>query len=88
MKVVELITASVPLSCLSVSAHDFSGQVVGVSAGDSVNVLPDGRGEKIKSYGIDAPERSQAFGNRAKQFVSSLAFGKEIKVEAKSQATI
>jgi endonuclease YncB( thermonuclease family) len=85
MKIVELITASVLLSCSSVSAHDFSGRVVGVSPGDSITVLRNGRGEKIEFYGTDAPEKSQAFGNRAEQFVSSLAFGKEVKVEAKSQ---
>ncbi len=47
--------------------------------------LHDGRGEKIRLYGINAPEKGQAFGNRAKQFVSSLAFGKEVKVEVKDQ---
>jgi endonuclease YncB( thermonuclease family) len=86
MKIVELIIASVLLSCLSVSAYDFSGRVVGVSDGDTVTVLHDGRGEKIRLYGIDAPEKSQALGNRTKQFVSSLAFAKEVKVEAKPQA--
>jgi micrococcal nuclease len=30
-------------------------------------------------------KKGQAFGNRAKQFASSLAFGKEVKVEAKGQ---
>ena len=74
MKIVELIIASVLLSCLSVSAHDFSGRVVGVSGGDTVIVLPDRRGAKIRLYGSDAPEKGQAFGNRAKQFVSSLGF--------------
>jgi micrococcal nuclease len=30
--------------------------------------------------GIDCPERRQAFGTRARQFTSSLAFGKEVTV--------
>ena len=43
------------------------------------------RAEKVRLNEIDAPEKGQAFGNRAKQLVSALAFGKEIKVEAKGQ---
>ena len=50
-----------------------------------LRVLHEGNGEKIRLYGIDAPEKEQAFGNRAKQFVSALAFGKKVKVEAKGQ---
>ena len=66
-------------------ADDFSGRVVGISDGDTISVMHDGRAEKIRLYGIDAPEKGQAFGNRAKQFVSALAFGKEVKVEVKDQ---
>jgi endonuclease YncB( thermonuclease family) len=64
---------------------DFSGRVVGVSDGDTITVMHDGQGEKIRLYGIDAPEKGQAFGNRVKQFVSTLAFGKEVKVEVKDR---
>ena len=52
---------------------------------DTISVMHDGQAAKISLYGIDAPEREQAFGNRAKQFVSTLAFGKEVKVEVKYQ---
>jgi micrococcal nuclease len=64
-------------------ADDFSGLVVGISDGDTISVMHGGRAEKIRLYGIDAPEKGQAFGNRAKQFVSALAYGKEVKVEVK-----
>jgi micrococcal nuclease len=43
--------------------------------------MRDGKAEKIRLHGIDAPERGQAFSNRAKQFVSELCFGKEITVK-------
>ena len=66
-------------------AEYFSARVVGVSDGDTISVMHDGRAEKIKLYGIDAPEEGQAFGNRAKQFVSTLAFGKDVKVEVRGQ---
>ncbi len=65
--------------------RDFSGRVLGISDGDAIRVMHDWKGEKIRLYGIDAPEKGQAIGNRAKQFISSLAFGKEVKAEAKGQ---
>jgi micrococcal nuclease len=68
-----------------IGAGDFSGRVVGISDGDTITVMHDGRAEKIRLYGIDAPEKGQAFGNRAKQFVAALAFGKKVKVEARDQ---
>jgi endonuclease YncB( thermonuclease family) len=68
-----------------VSAEDFSGRVVGITDGDTISVLHDGRAEKVRLHGIDAPEKGQPFANRAKQFVSALAFGKDVKVEAHGQ---
>lgn len=66
-------------------ADNFSGNVVGISDGDTISVMHGGRPEKIRLNGIDAPEKGQAFGNRARQFVSSIAYGKEVKVEVKSR---
>jgi endonuclease YncB( thermonuclease family) len=57
-----------------------TARVVGVADGDSITVLaPGNRQVKIRLHGIDCPERRQAFGNRAKQFTSSLCFGKTIQ---------
>lgn len=61
-------------------AADFTGRVVGVSDGDTISVLHNGHGEKVRLYGIDCPEKRQAFGQRAKQFTSELVFGKEVTV--------
>ncbi len=68
-----------------IRADDFSGRVVSTSDRDTIRVMHDGRSEKIRLYGIDSPEKGQAFGNRAKQFVATLAFGKKVKVEVKDQ---
>jgi endonuclease YncB( thermonuclease family) len=68
-----------------IPSDDFSRRVVGVSVEDTINVMHDGRAEKIRLYGIDAPEKGQAFGNRAKQFVAAPAFGKEVEVEVKDR---
>jgi endonuclease YncB( thermonuclease family) len=63
----------------------WSGLVVGVSDGDRITVLHEGKGEKIRLYGIDTPEIGQAFGKRAKQFTSDMAYGKTVKVEARGK---
>jgi len=62
-------------------AWAWSGKVIGVADGDTINVLRDKHPEKIRLYGIDCPEKRQAFGNRAKQFTSQLVFGKVVDVE-------
>jgi len=62
---------------------NWSGKAVGVSDGDTITVLHDGKGEKIRLYGIDTPEKRQAFGKKAKQFTSSMVFDKTVEVETK-----
>jgi endonuclease YncB( thermonuclease family) len=55
-------------------AHaDYSGQVVSVLDGDTLDVLHNGQAERIRLNGIDCPEKSQAYGTRAKQAASELA---------------
>ncbi len=61
-------------------AADFTGRVVGVTDGDTITVLHKGKGERIQLHGIDCPEKRQAFGKRAKQFTSTLVFGKTVTV--------
>ncbi len=61
---------------------EFSGKVVGVSDGDTITVLHNGKGERIRLHGIDCPEKRQAFSNRAKQFTSNLVFAKTVTVQA------
>ncbi len=61
----------------------WSGQCVGVSDGDTVKVMLHGKAQTIRLYGIDTPEKAQAYGTRAKQFTSTLAFGKPVKVFSK-----
>jgi endonuclease YncB( thermonuclease family) len=46
---------------------DFSGLVVSVLDGDTIEVLHNQHPERIRLSGIDCPEKGQAFGKRAKQ---------------------
>lgn len=58
----------------------FTGKVTGVKDGDTFEVLYDGQPEKVRLAEIDCPEKSQPFGNNAKQYASDLCFGKTVTV--------
>jgi len=58
---------------------DCSGRVVGVADGDTVTILTgSNRNIKVRLAGIDAPEKSQSCGMKAKQHLSGLVFGKYV----------
>lgn len=53
-----------------------------VADGDTITILDEGKQQtKIRLYGIDTPEKAQAFGKQAKKFTASLTAGKRAKVE-------
>ena len=67
-------------------AGTLAGKVVGIADGDTLTVLDAQRTQhKIRLAGIDAPEKKQAFGNRSKEHLSSLVFGRHVMVEAAKQ---
>lgn len=70
------------IAAVCVSGAELVGRVVGVSDGDTITVLDDmDKGRfRVRLYGIDAPEKRQAFGNKAKQYLSSLVYGKRVSV--------
>lgn len=58
------------------------GKVVGISDGDTITVLDGSKTQhKVRLAGIDAPEKSQAFGDRSKQYLSDQVFGKTVTVD-------
>ena len=59
----------------------WQGEVVGITDGDSIKVMHNGKAERIRLYGIDTPEMRQAYGKRAKQFTSSQVFRRTVQVE-------
>jgi micrococcal nuclease len=62
-------------------AADFSGPVVSVLDGDTIEVLHNTHPERVRLSGIDCPEKGQAYGNNAKQAASALVFGKEVTIQ-------
>jgi micrococcal nuclease len=68
------------LFTFAAQAAEFTGKVVSVTDGDTITVLEGKAQRKIRLLGIDAPEKAQAFGSRAKQALSDLVFGKTVRV--------
>ena len=83
MCVTKLFVASLLVSFFSslVSAAELTGSVVSVLDGDTIEVLHQQHPERIRLSGIDCPEKSQAFGQRAKQAASALVYGKEVTIQ-------
>ena len=78
----------VGLLSLSISfalkAAVLNGTVVGISDDDTVTVIDKlSKQHKVRLMGIDAPDKSQAFGNEAKQTLSNYIYTKEVSVEYK-----
>ena len=63
-------------------AFSWDAKVVGVSDGDTITVLSaDKKQIKIRLYGIDCPEKHQAFGQKTKKFTSDMVFGKSVEIK-------
>jgi len=78
-----LLLSLLPVLC---SAQRFSVKVVGISDGDTFTCVNDDNLQlKIRINGIDAPEKKQAFGNKSKELLSSLIFGKRINIDVQSK---
>jgi endonuclease YncB( thermonuclease family) len=61
------------------------GKVVKVVDGDTLHVYNSKGNYKIRLSGIDAPERSQAFGKRSQEYLAKLVAGKQVIVIVESK---
>lgn len=63
-------------------AATLHGKVVGVNDGDTITVLDAKKvAYRVRLAGIDAPEKSQSFGDQSKHHLSDLVFGKAVDVD-------
>jgi endonuclease YncB( thermonuclease family) len=62
------------------AAQEFTGTVVRILDGDTLDVLVGGSTVRVRLAGIDCPERGQPFGRIAKQFVLDRAAGRDVRV--------
>ena len=72
-----LLLLSLPLL---VHAEQFTGTVVGVSDGDTISVLRQGKAVTVHLYGVACPTRRHAFGAQARQFTRDVAFQQVVAV--------
>jgi endonuclease YncB( thermonuclease family) len=73
--------ASDPAPASGAEARILNGRVVGVTDGDTLTLLVDREQVRIRLAQIDAPESNQPYGKKAKAALSTLAFGKQARVE-------
>ena len=65
-------------------ADTYTGKVIGITDGDTLTVLKDNKQYKIRLAEIDTPEKDQPYGNKAKQALSDLVFGKLVRIEVET----
>lgn len=66
--------------------HALSGRVVHVADGDTITILTGSKKPvKVRLYGIDCPEKKQAYGQAARKFTAALVAGKDVYVEEMGQ---
>ena len=70
-----LLSLTVPVN----SFADFTASVIEVDDGDTIIVLHNDKTEHIRLNGIDAPEKTQAYGKKAKQYTDA-TLGKEVTI--------
>jgi len=72
---------------LSISVYaDFTGKVVKVTDGDTINVLEAGNVlHKVRLTGIDAPERGQPYGRKSQEYLAGMVAGKQVLIESDKQ---
>ena len=96
---ISLFASSIVACCMCLSAatvgvrintvantNSVSGRVISVADGDTITIIGDGNIQyKIRLNAIDAPEKSQDFGQKSKQQLSNYVFGKDVTVTWKSK---
>ena len=72
----------VSVLCEQLAAETLTGEVIGLADGDTITVLDSSnRQHKVRLSGIDAPEKTQPFGNRSTQSLAKAVFRQTVTVE-------
>lgn len=70
------------LQPLAAHAVEWAGTVIGIADGDTLTLLDDDEAShRIRLDGIDAPERTQDYGQRARQSLATMAHGRRAVAE-------
>lgn len=68
------------LSWLFIIPVKETGEVVAVKDGDTIEVLLNGKAQRIRLGHIDCPEKNQPFGAKAKSYTATKCFGQTVTV--------
>lgn len=67
-------------TAFAADVRTFTGKVVAVTDGDTLTVLEGTEQRKIRLHGIDAPEKAQPFGTKAREHLGEMVAGKSVRV--------
>ena len=68
-------------ACAAAEPQALTGKVVRIADGDTLTVLDAANVQhKVRLAGIDAPERGQPFGSKARELLATLTMGKTVTV--------
>jgi endonuclease YncB( thermonuclease family) len=70
----------------AISAAEMKGKVVGVKAGDALEILSGGKVFAVRIEGIDCPARDERFGKASRRFAAEHAFMADVTLEIVSAA--
>lgn len=70
------------LICTFANAQNLTGKVIKIKDGDTVVVIDAANNQTtLRLAEVDCPEKTQAFGTKAKQFTSDAVYLKQVKYE-------
>jgi len=82
-----LITIILLFSCYQSFGQktNYKVKIIKIVDGDTFHGLTKDKEDiRFRIYGIDAPEKKQAYGNKSKQYLSNLIFGKTVKIKVQT----
>ena len=85
MRIVAITITWAVLATTAIAADTITGRVVGITDGDTITLRTTTDTIKVRLTGIDAPERGQPFGTKAKQALSGMVFGKDVTVKSSGE---
>lgn len=77
---IKLLVSAMLIFSLSCSEREQQGHVVKVIDGDTFEMKSGNEKFRVRLFGIDSPERGQAFNVKAKEFTASLIADREVTV--------
>jgi endonuclease YncB( thermonuclease family) len=87
MRALRLLPIGILLAVASIATaakphYTLTGKVVAIADGDTLTILDESKTQhKIRLAGIDAPEKAQAFGNKARAALGEKVFQQSVRID-------